>query len=235
MKVPELWIVHTFTLLIIILGILISIDLWKKYKERKTHGNFFIFMSILMVTVRYTLVFSLRFPTPEINLVKWTGIGIPFAMFLVHGFVPYFASLFALSFLKSKHRKIWSLLLTCLIGLYVIILSFYPPVCSEVKPGVWEWILEGLTAKYIYVYLVMAFVPVFLFLFYSVLTEKKIEKISGYFLFAGFFMVAYLAYASEQFGIFPPIGIRRVLITIALILVYFGFTMPVWLIKALKI
>jgi hypothetical protein len=156
-------------------------------------------------------------------------------MFLVHGFVPYFASLFALSFLKSKHRKIWSLLLTCLTGLYVIILSFYPPVCLEVRPGVWEWILEGLTAKYVYACLIMAFVPVFLFLFYSVLVKGKIKKISGYFLSVGFLMIAFLTYVSEQFGIFPPIGIRRVLITIALILVYFGFTMPVWLIKALKI
>ena len=125
-----------------------------------------------MPTVLYTLVFSLRFPTPEINLVKWTGIGILFAMFLAHGFVPYFASLFALSFLKSKHRKIGSLLLTCLIGLYAIILSFYPPVCSEVRPGVWEWILEGLIAKYVYVCLVMAFVPVF----FSFLLSSNREK-----------------------------------------------------------
>jgi hypothetical protein len=143
-------------------------------------------------TVLYTFVFSLRFPTPEINLVKWIGIGIPFVMFLAHGFVPCSASLFALSFLESKHRKIGSLLLTCLIGLYVIILSFYPPICSEVRPGVWEWILSGLIAKYVYACLIMAFVPVFLFLFYSILAERKVEKINGYFLFAGFLMIAFL-------------------------------------------
>lgn len=75
----------------------------------------------------------------------------------------------------------------------------------------------------------------FFFLFYSVLTERKIEKINGYFLFAGFFMVAFLTYVSEQFGIFPPIGIRRVLIALALIFIYIGFTVPAWLRRALKI
>jgi hypothetical protein len=233
MELSELLTIHASTLLIVGVSIWCFLELLRRYKENKTLGSLLLCIFLLIIVIDYSFNFMLRFPTPEVNLVKFSGKIIPFTPFLCVGILPYFGSLFALYVFKPKYMKVWVTILTCLTGIYVIILSIYPPFISKVRPEVFEWIIAGLTAKYFWVCGAMSYIPSLLFLAYSIKTKIKIQKMAGYFLLVGFFMVACLIEISDTFGIFPPIGIRRVLIAVALILIYLGFTMPVWLKKVL--
>jgi hypothetical protein len=78
MELPELLTIHLCTILIILVGILFLIKLWP-FKKEKVFGSLFFF--VLMITILYTFILTLRFPTLEFNLAQWTGIAIPFACF----------------------------------------------------------------------------------------------------------------------------------------------------------
>jgi hypothetical protein len=47
-------------------------------------------------------------------------------------------------------------------------------------------------------------------------------------------MYAIFAQISDPYGLFPPIGPRRVLIALALIFLYIGFMPPVWIGKIFR-
>jgi hypothetical protein len=232
MELSELLIIHLSTLLIIVVGGLFSIKFWRYWKEKTLGSLFFFFFT---VTLLYTFTLILRFPTPEVNLVQWTGAGIPYALFLTQGFVPYFASIFSISMLQPKHAKLWKSLLALLIGVYIIILSLYRPIWKEVRPGVWEWVLAEIVANWNYVSIAMAFIPASLFLLTLVKSKGRSERASNCFLFVGFLGIALLVMISESYGAFPPIGARRILVALALILLYSGFTMPTWIRRAIRL
>jgi hypothetical protein len=235
MNLSELLTIHISTLIIVGVGIWCFLELLKRYKENKTPANLLLCIFLLVIGIDYFFAFMYRFPTPETNLVQYSGKIIPFISFLCVGIIPYFGSLFTLYVFKPKYMGVWTAVLTCLTGVYVILLSFYPPFIYEVRPEVFEWRIAGLTAKYFLVCGAMSFIPFLLFMAYSIKTEIRIQKIGGHFLSIGFFMVACLVEISDPLGLFPPIGIRRVLIAVALLLIYFGFTVPPWLKKVLDL
>lgn len=231
MELPELITIHVCTLFVIIVSILISINLWSRYKESKSLGSLFIFIYMVNVSITYFFVFMFRFPTPEANPVNYTGIFIPFIWLLGTGLVPYFGTMFTFFFLKLKYTRVWISIVTALTAIFVILLCIYKVQYVEVRPDVWEWIATKTLASYAYVCFSMALIPAILFLFYTFKAKRKIDRAKGVFLFVGFLMLAPLIELCDYLGVFPPIGIRRVLIAIALILLYLGIVMPRWFTK----
>jgi uncharacterized membrane protein YidH (DUF202 family) len=224
-----LLIIQLSTLLIISIGALFLTRIWPFRKDR-LFGTLFSF--ILCITVLYILVFLLRFPTSDINLVQRTGMLIPLSIFLFEAFVPFTGSLFAIHTIRPKFRKVWIYLLLILIGIYIVIMAIYPPIYNEEAE---EWVLVGVTAYYLYVLVAMMFVPVGLFLFNLTKSKEGTDRRISGFLFASFLMYAILGQLCDPLGLFPPIGPRRVLIALSLLLLYIGFMTPSWASKILKI
>jgi len=229
MEYLELLVIHFSTILVIVVGVSFLIWLWPLRRE-KVFGSLLLF--VLMITALYFLVLTLRFPTPEKNLTEYFGGFIYFSLFICEGLIPYFGSVFSVFTIGPKHKKIWTYLLTVLVGIYVVILSINPPIYSETKE---ELIITGLTASYFYVLVAMMFVPASLFLFTLLKSKGRAEITSNSLLFLGLLMLGLLVMISESFAVFPPIAVRRVLVALALISLYCGFFMPGWLRKVLRL
>ena len=225
-----LLIIQLSTLLIISIGALFLTRIWPFRKDR-VFGTLFSF--ILCITVLYILVFLLRFPTSDINLVQRTGMLIPLSIFLFEAFVAFTGPLFAIYTIRPKFRKVWIYLLFILVGIYIVIMAIYPPIYNEETE---EWVLAGVIASYyLYVLVAMMFVPVGLFLFNLTKSKEGTDRRISVLLFASFLMYALLGQLCDPLGLFPPIGPRRVLIALSLLLLYIGFMTPSWAAKILKI
>ena len=79
--------VHVSTVFTIVVCLLLLKQLWPLRKDR-IFGSLSLFF--LSISVLYVLVLLLRFPTEEINLVKVTGVAIPFTLFVFNSLVPLF-------------------------------------------------------------------------------------------------------------------------------------------------
>ena len=111
---------------------------------------------------------------------------------------------------------------------------FIQPACVEVRSGVFEWVVIGMAANMTYLTLIIAAVPVILFLAFSFESRDRRNKAKGIMLAISFAMLAFLVTVCDGIGGYVPIGIRRVFIALAVILLYLGFVMPAWLSRILN-
>jgi hypothetical protein len=226
MDISELITVHISPLLIVLIAGLFLRKVWPLRKEA-TFG--FLCTFLISAMVLYGFAFSFRFPTPEKNLVAYTGGVIPFIVFFCHGCISISGALFSLYLIGPRYKKSVIYILLVIFASYVVLLSVFPPEYVEVREGVEEWILVGTSGSFFYVIIIMAFVPVALFLFNFIQSKKGIDRLTAFLLFLSFLMYSSLGLISDPFGLFPPLGIRRTLMAISIYLLYLGFMVPPWL------
>ena len=235
MEFQELITIHICTLIVIVISLLLGYKLWKRYQNTPLTGSLFIFLYVLSIAVTYIATFLYRFPTPEVNLVQSTGVLIPAIGVSGYGFVPYLGALFSIYLTEPRGKWLWVALVSLIEALYILPLMFALPAYVEVRPGVFEWIVAGIAADTMYLTLLIAAVPVVFFIAFTIKSRDKKDRAKGIMLSISFAMLGFLVTACDGIGGYVPMGIRRVFIAIAVVLLYLGFVMPSWLRRLLKI
>jgi len=230
----EILLVQICTLIVILVSFFLSYRLWDRYKNTMLTSSLLVFLYVLSIGITYSAVILLRFPTPESNLVVYTGLLLPTISLGGVGFAPCLGALFSIYLVEPKGKKAWTALVSIIEALYIISLVFSPPAHVEVRPSVYEWIVIDLAAKALYLTAIIAVVPVVLFIAFTLKSTDRRNKIKGIILSVSFAMLAILVTASDGLGAYIPIGIRRILIAVAIVLLYLGFVMPSWLSRILK-
>jgi hypothetical protein len=234
MDVSELITIHVCTLIVILVAFVLCYKLWRRYRDTLLTSSLLIFLYVLSILVTYIATFLYRFPTPERNVVEYTGLLIPALGVGGYGFIPYPGALFSLYLLEPKRKNLWIFFISLLEGAYIISLVAYPPAYVEVRPGVFEWIAVGAATQTIYLTLIIAAVPVILFSAFSFKSRDRRNRAKGIMLALSFAMLAFLVTVCDGIGGYVPIGIRRVFIALAVIILYLGFIMPSWLSRILN-
>jgi len=234
MDVSELITIHVCTLIVIVVSVVLGRELWKRYRNNLLTSSLLIFLYVLSIAVTYIAIFLFRFPTPDRNLVQSTGILIPAIGIGGLGFIPYPGALFSIYLVEPRGKKVWITIVSVIEALYVMSLIFLPPACVEVRAGVFEWVVIGMAANTTYLTLIIAAVPVILFLAFSFKSRDRRNRAKGIMLALSFAMLAFLVTLCDGIGGYVPIGIRRVFIALGVIILYLGFVMPSWLSKILN-
>jgi hypothetical protein len=188
-----------------------------------------LFLSLYSLTIGilYAFVFFLRFPSAENSVAMMTPV-VPLGVFISQATAPFFSASFAALTLYPKRGK-WFILLSLFLTLYcVILIILNPPVFAEAYGGVMELVCHENTVSAMWVTLCLSLAaPVFL-VYYSIVIRPKEQKIKGVMLSISFFALSYLIHYQENFGAGALLYVRRVLIFIAMFILYSGFTMPEW-------
>jgi magnesium-transporting ATPase (P-type) len=235
MDLSELVTIHTCTLIVIAVSLMLGYELWKRYRNTLLTSSLLIFLYVMSIAVTYITILLFRFPTPEENLVQSTGILIPAIGIGGLGFIPYPGALFSIYVIEPRGKKAWIVLVSVIEAAYILALIFYPPVYVEVRAGAFEWVATNAAATMTYLTLIIAAVPVVLFAVFSAKSKDKQSRAKGIMLAVSFAMLAFFVTVCDGIGGYVPIGIRRVCIAIAVILLYLGFIMPSWLSRILKV
>ncbi|MDY6986204.1 MAG: hypothetical protein SVE93_07405 [Candidatus Thermoplasmatota archaeon] len=260
MDLSELITIHVCTLIVIVVSLILARELWKRYRRIKKslvapsifksnlrqnlyspyRNNFLtssllLFIYVFSILITHIAAFLYRFPTPEVNLVSYTGLLIPAIGIGGCGFIPYPGALFSIYLLEPKRKNLWIIFVSLLEAIYIASLVIYPPAYVEVREGVFEWTTIEAAAQTIYLTLIIAAVPVALFIAFAIKSKDKRNRAKGIFLAISFAMLAFFVTVCDGIGGYVPIGIRRVFIAVAVVLLYLGFVMPSWLSNILKV
>jgi hypothetical protein len=235
MDLSELITIHVCTLIVIAVSLILARELWKRYRSTMLTSSLLLFIYVFSILITYSAIFLFRFPTPEVNLVPRTGLLIPAIGIGGCGFIPYPGALFSIYLLEPKRKNLWIIFVSLLEAIYVASLVIYPPAYVEVRAGVFEWITIEAATQTIYLTLIIAAVPVALFIAFAIKNKDKRNRAKGIFLAISFAMLAFLVTVCDGIGGYVPIGIRRAFIAIAVVLLYMGFVMPSWLSNILKV
>jgi len=235
MELSELITIHVCTLIVIVVSLILARELWKRYRNTLLTSSLLLFIYVFSILITYSAIFLFRFPTPEVNLVSYTGLLIPAIGIGGCGFIPYPGALFSIYLLEPKRKNVWVIFVSLLEAIYIASLVIYPPAYVEVREKVFEWITVEAAAQTIYLTVIIAAVPVALFIAFAIKSKDKRNRAKGIMLAIAFAMLAFLVTVCDGIGGYVPIGIRRVFIAVAVVLLYLGFVMPPWLSNILLI
>lgn len=229
MESLELWeliAIHLSTLLLILTSSIFLV----KLSPLKSVGVFrYLFCFVSSVTALYILVFLLRFPTPDLNVVEYTRMLFPFMVFFMEGVVPLFGSFFGLETVGIKHKRWVEAIVLAVVLIYLVLLFLIPPEFDGR-----EWVLSGNAARYFYVVIFLMFLPVILFLYNAIKSNPGTDRRIAIIIFASFLMYTVFGSFFDPLGI-GPFAVRRLLVAVSLVFLYIGYMTPSWANKLLKI
>lgn len=233
MNLSTLILVNTSTLLIFIVSLYLFFKLFKRYKKNITFPTLLLALYSLSLAILYVFVFMLRFPTEEMNLARKT-IVVPLGVFLASAIVPFFSASFAAFTIRPKYGKYLTIVPLILTLYAVTLILLNPPVFKVAHGGVVELVAHENTITAMWItFGVSLFAPFFL-AYYTIIIKGFENKAKGLLISASLFALSYLINYQENFGSGTVIYIRKIFILIAILVLYFGFIMPKWLLDRLK-
>jgi predicted neutral ceramidase superfamily lipid hydrolase len=143
-------------------------------------------------------------------------------------------AIFAIRVLKPKKSGIYSTSVIVVAMAFILLWIFFGEMNLEKVWGVAEWTPSPQLAAIMGLVAAMSFIPPILFFSYGVMSKTPVQKLNGYTLSTGFFILAYFIFVSDNYSTVPPIVIRRICIAIGMFIVYLGFTLPGWYLSLVK-
>jgi len=226
---PEvLFLVNISTVLIAILGFYLSYLLFRKYSNNLLLPTLFLSLFSMVIGILYVFVFLLRFPSEEDSIAMMSSI-IPLGVFISQAVAPLFSASFAALTISPKHGK-WLAALFLALTLYcVILIILNPPLFAEAYGGIVELVCHENTIHAMWITLGISLIAPAFLVYYAIIVRSKEQRAKGILLSLSFFALSYLINYQENFGTGTLLYVRRILIFIAMVLLYVGFTLPDWL------
>ena len=233
MNLSTLILVNTSTLLIFIVSLYLFFKLFKRYKKNIAFPTLFLALYSLSLAILYVFVFMLRFPTEEMNLATKT-IVVPLGVFLASAITPFFSASFAAFTIHPRYGKYLSIIPLILTLYAVTLILLNPPVFEVAQGGVVELVAHENTITAMWITFVVSLLAPFALVCYTVIVKGFENKAKGFLISASLFALSYLISYQENFGAGSILYVRRIIILLAILVLYLGFTMPKWLLVRLK-
>jgi hypothetical protein len=144
------------------------------------------------------------------------------------------ATLFAILTLKPRHMKFFCTLPVAVAVVHIVLWALFGETPLMTASGIVEWFPSPQVVGSMIAVAIMAFVPAILFLVYGMNIHTFRQKVSGITLGAGFLILAFFVFVSDNFSLAPPIMCRGLCIAGGIFVVYLGFTTPRWYLNLIK-
>jgi hypothetical protein len=219
-------------IIVVILAILTAAEIGRTYKKTRYRSNLVLFIFVAWIAIAYfeqVVVLTL----PRFGLLEPGGQvhRMLTATFFTagSGIAGACAALFAINTIKPRKGKLLSAVVIAIALIHIIITAIRGEEYIMTSVDVGEWFPPAELAVSLVLVAIMAFSPgVILFAFGSVSKSAK-QKISGFTLGIGFIVLAFFVFVFDQFSIqLPTLIFRGVFISIGVLLIYLGFTLPRW-------
>ncbi|HIH98123.1 MAG TPA: hypothetical protein HA346_03850 [Thermoplasmata archaeon] len=223
--------------IIIALSLLITIEIWRNYKMSHHRASIMLLVFMIWFVVAYSEQVAVVFLTRSEILESGSQIhrmmtGTCFTVGA--GVAAAAATLFAILTLKPRHMKFFCALPVAVAVVHFLLWAIFGEIQLQEIRGLAEWVPSSPLKGSTIVIAIMAFVPAILFLVYGMSIHTFRQKVSGITLGAGFLILAFFVFVSDNFSLAPSILYRRICIAAGIFTMYLGFITPKWYLNLVK-
>jgi len=216
MDVYVLW--QLTALLITILSFTVFYIYIRRYRESLSNLSLFMALFFLVLGLRYLFAFLLRVFVPIGSPPAWYGTLLYGIAVACNGLLPLPAIFFALETFRPGSGRRYGMIPIVISMAYLLTLVLYPPHVVETTLGIYEYVLSTISRYFAYAAFSLSFLPAVIFSAFAMMDKTKRSVMYA----IGFFTIAYFAEFADPFGLPPVIYVRRAMIVLGLLLIFFA-------------